>query len=457
LYKYFSREAGCCFADSYATMRLSLQNPQEKSMKTVIPSVKGTRDFYPGEMAARTWLYNKLRKVSESFGYQEYEGPILETIDLYAAKSSEELVKEQAFSFQDRGGDWITMRPELTPTLARMIALRQAQLVYPLRWWSFGPFWRYEKPQKGRTREFFQWNIDQIGVDSPETDAETVAIVASLFHEVGLTPQQAVILVNDRKLTNGELEKLGVTPEQRQSCLTWIDRRDKLAPEAWEAYGQNLGLSAAQIEGTKAFLERPDLWQESETLQRTFAALEALGVKEYVRYDSGIIRGLPYYTGLVFEAFDVSGSVRRAIMGGGRYNNLMAAVGGDPMPAVGFAMGDVVISLILKELGLLPAERDASSAAVLVTMFDAERMPASLNLSARLRQAGLNVAIYPEPAKLPKQFKYADRMGMRVAVVIGPDEAAAGQATVKDLQAGTQATLPQAQVAEAIRAILTNA
>jgi histidyl-tRNA synthetase len=426
-------------------------------MKTIIPSVKGTRDFYPAEMAARIWLYNKLRKVSEAFGYQEYEGPILETIDLYAAKSSEELVKEQAFSFQDRGGDWITMRPELTPTLARMIAQRQGQLVYPLRWWSFGPFWRYEKPQRGRTREFFQWNIDQIGVDTPEADAEMVAILAAFFHEVGLTPQQAVILVNDRQLTNGKLEKLGITAEQRQPCLTWIDRRDKLAAEAWETYGKDIGLSNEQIEGTKAFLERADLWQESTTLQRIFAALEALGAKDYVRYDSGVIRGLPYYTGLVFEAFDVSGGVRRAIMGGGRYNNLMSAVGGDPMPAVGFAMGDVVISLILKDLGLLPAEREASSAEVLVTVFDAERMSASLTLSAELRRAGLKVACYPEAAKLPKQFKYADRAGIRVVVVIGPDEAANGQATVKNLQAGTQETLPQAQVSAAIRAILTSA
>ncbi len=426
-------------------------------MKTIIPSVKGTRDFYPAEMAARIWLYNKLRAVSESFGYQEYEGPVLETIDLYAAKSSEELVKEQAFSFQDRGGDWITLRPELTPTLARMIAQRQGQLVTPLRWWSFGPFWRYEKPQRGRTREFFQWNIDLLGVDTPEADAEMVALVAAFFRAVGLTPQQAVILVNDRQLTNGELEKLGVTAEQRQACLTWIDRRDKLTPAAWEAYGSEIGLSSEQIEGSKAFLERADLWQQSPTLQRIFAALEALGAKEYVRYDSGIIRGLPYYTGLVFEAFDVSGSVRRAILGGGRYNNLMAAVGGDPLPAVGFAMGDVVIGLILKELGLLPAERDASPAPVLVTVFDAERMPATLALAAELRRAGLKVACYPEPAKLPKQFKYADRMGMRVAVVIGPEEAAEGQATLKNLQAGTQERLPQTQVAAAIQRILAEA
>jgi histidyl-tRNA synthetase len=426
-------------------------------MKNTINPVKGTRDYYPEEMLARTWLYEILRKVSESYGYQEYEGPSLELIDLYAAKSSEELVKEQSYSFPDRGGDWITLRPELTPTLARMIAQRQGQLVFPLRWWSWGPFWRYEKPQKGRTREFFQWNIDLIGVDTPEADAEMVAIVADLFRAVGLNPQQAVILINDRRLTNDRLEKLGVPPELRQSCLSWIDRRDKLSLQAWQDYGQEIGLSTAQIQGTLAFLEDKDLWQESETLKRVLVALEALGAKEYVRYDSGIIRGLPYYTDLVFEAFDVTGSLRRSILGGGRYNNLMAAVGGDPTPAVGFAMGDLVFSLLLKERGLLPTTGSASPAPILVTVFDAERVPTSLALAAELRRAGLKAACYPEPAKLPKQFKYADRMGMRVAAVIGPDEASNQQVTLKDLKTGSQETLARQDAAAAIEKLLASA
>ena len=425
-------------------------------MKKVITPVKGTRDYYPEEMSARSWLYNTLRKVSESFGYQEYEGPMLEIIDLYAAKSSEELVKEQSYSFPDRSGDWITLRPELTPTLARMIAQRQGQLVYPLRWWSWGPFWRYEKPQKGRTREFFQWNIDLIGVDTPEADAEMVAIVAELFRSVGLSPQEAVILINDRLLTNTELEKLGVSPELRQTSLTWIDRRDKLDPQAWEAYGLEIGLNAAQVAGTRVFLDNPDLWQESQTLQRVLAAIEAMGIKEYVRYDSGVIRGLPYYTGLVFEAFDVSGSLRRSILGGGRYNNLMAAVGGDPMPAVGFAMGDLVLSLMLKERGLL-AGGDASPASVLVTVFDEQRMSASLSLAAELRRAGLSVACYPESAKLPRQFKYGDRMSIRIAAVIGPDEAANQQVTLKDLKAGVQQTVSRQEAVRAIQELLASA
>ena len=423
-------------------------------MKNVINPVKGTRDFYPESMAVRTWLYKKVREVSEAFGYQEFEAPILEKLDLYAAKSGEELVKKQSYEFTDKGGEKIVLRPELTPSLARMISQRQRQLAYPLRWWSYGPFWRYEAPQKGRTREFFQWNIDLIGVDTPEADAEMVAIVTFLFKSLGLAPEEAVVLINDRRLTNIELEKLGIPSELRQDALSWIDRRNKLDPPAWDAYGKEIGFSPEQIEGTKAFLSRTDLWQESESLKQVFALLDAMGVKDYVRYDSGIIRGLPYYTGIVFEAFDVRGSLRRAILGGGRYNNLMEAVGGDPMPAVGFAMGDLVISLILDELGRLPDNLSASPAAALVTIFDINTLLPSMALATELRQAGLKIATYPESTKLSKQFKYADRIGTHLAVVLGPDEIAKGQVTIKNLETREQTILQREEVADFIKEVL---
>ena len=179
-------------------------------MKNVIQSVKGTRDFYPEQMAVRTWLYQTIREVAESFGYQEWEAPLLETLDLYAAKSGEELVKEQSYVFKDRGGDEITLRPELTPSLARLIAQKQQELTFPLRWWSFGPFWRYERPQKGRTREFFQWNVDMLGPDTPEADAENVAVLATFFQRVGLTPNEVMILVNDRRLMDAQFDKFDV-------------------------------------------------------------------------------------------------------------------------------------------------------------------------------------------------------------------------------------------------------
>ena len=197
-------------------------------MKNIIQSVKGTREFYPYEMALRSWLYSKIRSVSELFGYQEYDGPFLESIDLYAAKSGEELVKEQSFVFPDRGGNLITLRPELTLSLARMVAQKQNELVYPLRWWSFGPFWRYEKPQKGRSREFFQWNIDLIGVNSPEADAELVAICAEFFRSVGLTSGEVKILVNDRRLVDEQLTGIGINQNKKAEVLGFIDRKDKM-------------------------------------------------------------------------------------------------------------------------------------------------------------------------------------------------------------------------------------
>jgi histidyl-tRNA synthetase len=423
-------------------------------MKTTIQSVKGTRDFYPEEMAARTWLYQVIREVSESFGYQEYDGPFLERIDLYAAKSGEELVKEQAFVFQDRGGDSITLRPELTPSLARMVAERQNELAFPLRWWSYGPFWRYERPQKGRTREFFQWNIDLIGPNSPEVDAELVAVCATFFQKVGLTPKQVKILVNNRELMDAELAKLGIQAELKKSAFHLIDRKDKLSPIAWEAYAAEVGLNPQQFQGIKDLLADPNLWRRSEAFKRFFETVENLGVAEYAQFDPQIIRGLDYYTGTVFEAKDLDGG--RSLLGGGRYDNLVSDVGGDPLAAVGFAMGDVMATLVLQKYGRIPPYIPVK-AAVLVTVFDKGLLNGSFRLAAELRQAGIQVICYPEAAKLPKQLKFADRMGIRYAVIMGPDEAANDTVTLKDLAARTQLTLERASFPEDFKQMLAQA
>jgi len=422
-------------------------------MKNIIPPVKGTRDFYPEQMAIRTWLYNTIRGISESFGYQEWDAPFLETLDLYAAKSGEELVKKQSYVFTDRGGDEITLRPELTPSLARMVAARQNELAFPARWWSFGPFWRYERPGRGRAREFFQWNIDMLGVNSPEADAELVAIAATFLKVVGLAPAQAHICVNNRRFMDAEFDALGILPAKKADVSGLVDRRVKMEPEPWETNALEIGLTSQQLDGLKSLLADGELWRKSEELVRLFAALESLGLKEYVQFEPNIVRGLLYYTGTVFEAFDISGGVRRAILGGGRYDNLLRDVGGEPLSGVGFAMGDVVIGLILKELGLLPA-LPITPAAVLVTVFSPDLLPASYSLAADLRGAGLNVTCYPEPAKLPRQFKFADRMGMRVVLVLGPDEAAAGKVTLKNLADGTQETIARGEVIGSIKSLL---
>lgn len=423
-------------------------------MKRIISPVKGTRDFYPEKMALRTWLYQVFRSVAESFGYQEYEAPILESLALYASKSGEELVKEQSYVFTDRGGDEIVLRPELTPSLARMIAQKQSRLTFPLRWWSFGPFWRYERPQRGRTREFFQWNVDLLGSNSPEADAEVVAVLATLLRRVGLQPAQVMILVGNRRLMESRFDVLGIPQPIRPALRAWVDRRTKMEPAAWRSEARELGLSAAQLSSMESTLQDGDLWKGFEDLQRFFSAVEALGLAEYVRFDPSIMRGLLYYTGTVFEAWEVGGDIRRAILGGGRYDNLLADVGGAALPAVGFAMGDVVITLLLEKYGLLPVNLGSNPASILVTVFDQERKAASLALAAELRIAGLNVACYPDADKLPRQMKYADKMGGRIALILGPDEVRGEQVTVKDLLNSSQQTVRRGAVAETCRRIL---
>lgn len=422
-------------------------------MKKVVQSVKGTREFYPEEMSLRNYLYDKVRRASQIFGYQEWDAPFIETIELYAAKSGEELVKKQSFTFEDRGGELVTLRPELTPSLARMIAAKQNVLTYPVRWWSFGPFWRYEQPQKGRSREFFQWNIDMLGVNSPEADAELIAVAATFLRSVGLTPERALIYVNNRRLMDSEFDALEIPVDKRLDVSNLVDRRTKMEPAKWDAYALELGLTQKQLDGLKDILGNFELWKKSDELTRLFAALDALGVQEYVKFDPNIMRGLLYYTGTVFEAFDVSGSLKRAILGGGRYDNLLADVGGQPLSGVGFAMGDVVIGIILQEAGLLP-EFDSTPASVLVTVFDESLLLKSYALASELRTLGLNVMVFPEPAKLPKQFKFADKMKMKVALVVGPDEVEKGLVAVKNLLNGEQVIVTREAVVDEIKKII---
>jgi len=411
-------------------------------------SVKGTRDYYPADMAFRNWIYARVRDVSQRFGYQEFEAPYLETLDLYAAKSGEELVKEQAFVFQDRGGEEITLRPELTPSLARMVAARIGQLTFPVRWWSFGPFWRYERPQKGRTREFFQWNLDLIGIDNPQADAEIAAVVCEFFRSVNLSPQEVRLQVNNRRLMEEALGARGIRDEARGIAFRLIDKKDKMEMPAWEAYALECGLNSGQVRGLQEILADSELWKQSEELKDFFTALEAFGVREYLDYNPAVIRGLDYYTGTVFEARDAAGEFR-AILGGGRYDNLVAAVGGEKLPGVGFAMGDVIIGLLLKQTGKQPRLQKAP-ADVLVTTFSAEEREAAMRIARDLRRSGIAVEWYPSVERLPKQLKYADALGIPLAVIAGPDEIRDGKATLKDLAARDQVTLPVDALAQEI-------
>ncbi len=408
-------------------------------MAEIVRSVKGTRDFYPDQMAVRRWIFDTIRDVSTRFGYQEYDGPCLEFIDLYAAKSGDELVKEQAFVFSSPGDDLLTLRPELTPTLARMVAQRQYELPLPLRWWSIGPFWRYENPQRGRTREFFQWNIDLVGTETAVADAEIVAIAATFFKACGLAPDQVKIEVNNRRLMDSALTTLGIDKPVRSGVFRVVDKLDKLSEKDWRAFAVETGLEETQIDGLLLLLNNNALWKDSQELVEFFELITVLGLEDYVAYNPKVIRGLDYYTGTVFEAFELGGQ-SRAILGGGRYDNLVADVGGNRLPGVGFAMGDVVIELVLMDAGVIP-EMVGCKTQVMVTVFDESSMMASMQATREIREAGYSVVVYPDSDKLGKQFKYADKLDIPVVVILGPDEIANKQVAVKNLRTREQVTI----------------
>ncbi len=419
---------------------------------SVIQPVRGTRDFYPEDMAFRTWLYDKIRAVSERYGYQEYDGPYLERLDLYAAKSGEELVKEQSYVFPDRSGTMIALRPELTPSLARMIAAKSKALSFPLRWWSFGPFWRYERTQKGRSREFFQWNLDLIGTDTPETDSEIVVIAAEFFRSLGISPEQVTIAVNNRKLVEKQLANAEFDPQSWTNVFRYIDRRDRMSESDWQDYGTELGYNTEQVESITQILMNRDAWKESSELIQFFDGVDRLDASDFVQYDPTVIRGLDYYTGTVYEAKDTTGEFR-SILGGGRYDDLISDVGGETIPATGFAMGDMVLRLLLEYLSLYP-ELKRNPAEIFIPTFDDSTVSESLKLATELRSAGLRVDWYPEPVRLQRQFKYADREGIPLTVILGPEEIESGQVSIKDLRDGSQETVKRSQLVERIRSLL---
>jgi histidyl-tRNA synthetase len=313
--------------------------------------------------------------------------------------------------------------------------------------------WRYERPQKGRTREFFQWNIDLIGLDSPEADAELAAIGAEFLARVGLTPELAMIRVNSRRLVDSELERVGIPPESRQKTIQLIDKLEKLPASEWEEAAKSLGLSEGQISLVRGLVKDEDLWKKSDELYEFFRAAEALGIREYVRFSPSTIRGLNYYTGIIFECFALHGNFR-SVFAGGRYDNLVADVGGDPLPGVGFAMGDKVVRVVLEELGLLPDFSRLGQIDVFVTTFDRQTMPESFRTARALRQEGLRVTTYPGEARLGKQLKLASQLGARVAIILGPEEIEAGTIVVRDMDRQEQLSLPVGTLIGEIRRIL---
>ena len=412
-----------------------------------VARVKGTQDFYPDAWAQQIALREIMLAAGRGYGYREYEGPAVEYLDLYLGKSSEEIVTRQTFRIQDRDGKALLLRPELTPTLARMVAAREREIVLPARWQSFGQFFRYERPQRGRGRSFFQWNVDLLGSESAVADAEVIQVACALFKALELGPAEVQIRINDRAAMEADLTgAFGVAAAQVRGVFAVIDRLDKVGDERARSQLGELGLGEGQAGDVVAFVGSP----VSDPAPRLAAIMEQLAIgghDEYVRLDRAITRGFDYYTGTVFEAW-AAGDLRRAIFGGGRYDDLTRQVGGKQrIPGVGMAVGDLALLELLRELDRVPAPA-ASGPTAVVTVFDGDLQPASARMAEALRGHGVAVELCLDPGqRLDRQLKHADRVAARYALIIGPDEAADGAVMVKDLRRRTQQRYPAADAA----------
>ena len=422
-----------------------------------VPRVKGTQDFYPDGWALQVALREIMLAAGRAYGYQEYEGPAIEYLDLYLGKSSEEIVTQQTFRIQDRDGKALLLRPELTPTLARMIAAREQEIPLPARWQSWGQFYRYERPQRGRGRSFFQWNVDLLGSESAHADAEVIQVACALFASLGLEPDAVQIRLNDRAALEADLTgAFGVPAELVRGVFRVIDRLDKVGDDRASAQMVEIGLEQGQAEGVVAFVQEP----VAEPPARLAAIVEQLrisGHDRYVQLDRSIARGFEYYTSTVFEAW-AAGDLRRAIFGGGRYDDLTRQVGGKQrVPGVGMAVGDMALLELLRELDRVPAPA-RSGPDVLVTVFGGEQQQASARVADRLRRRGVAVELALDPAqRLERQLRHADRVGARFALIIGPDEEDAGTVLVKDLLRRQQEHMPAGDAGALVERLVSRA
>ncbi len=405
---------------------------------------RGTRDFFPEDLRLRAWLFEHFRAVAASFGFEEYDAPVLESAELYIRKAGEE-VTDQLYAFEDKGGRHVALRPEMTPSLARMILQKGGSLSLPARWFSIPQCWRYERMTRGRKREHYQWNMDVFGVAGVEAEAELLAAVAAFFGRVGLGSADVGIKVSSRKVLHGVVTGLGVPDEQFAAVCVLVDKLEKLPREAIAGDMAALGLDDGMVDAILDALSLRDLdglagvlgdgHEAVVDLRRLFALAEAYGIADWLVFDASVVRGLAYYTGVVFEAFD-RGATLRAVCGGGRYDRLLSTFGGQDVPACGFGFGDVVIVELLKDKGLLP-DLPASIDAVVFPMTEDERGYAT-GIAARLRAAGRSVDLILEPKTMKWAFKHAARRGATELVIVGPDDQAAGTARIKDLATGEQ-------------------
>jgi histidyl-tRNA synthetase len=414
-------------------------------------ALPGFRDFYPEELALRNHIFATWRSVAVRYGFEEYDGPPLEPLELYTQKSGEEIV-QQLYTFQDKGDREVALRPEMTPTLARMVAARAQALKKPIRWFSMPQLFRYERQQRGRLREHFQLNMDIIGEAGPLADAELIAAAIDILRALGFGPQEVQARVSDRRVLRALLLGRGVAEAQLPAAFGVIDRSERVPKDALGEMLKEAGIGKQEagavleiaalrgLEALTAALGKVKGGEEAgEPLRTAVQALGAMGLGDFVAVDLAIVRGLAYYTGIVFELFDAKKALR-AICGGGRYDGLLAALGGPDLPALGFGMGDVVLGELLAARGALP--KASTELGAFLVAVSGDDVATVLRLAHALRDRGIAVEYGLRHAPLRKQLELAAARGAARAVIVGPTERAAGVAVVRDLAAGTEANVP---------------
>jgi histidyl-tRNA synthetase len=403
----------------------------EKTKKLSTEPYKGVRDFYPADMAIQNFIFDTWKKTAESFGYEEYGASVLEPAELFRNKTSEEIVNQQTYTFTDRGDREVTLRPEITPSLARMVAVRRRELIFPLRWYSIPNLYRYEQPQRGRVREFWQFNIDLFGVDSIEADIEVISLAYQAMKDFGAKDMDFEILLNSRALLEKIFEGKLKDTADLSKAIRILDRREKMKPSEFDAAMEEITDSPVDLSISP-----------NEEIDKILASLKNLGITN-VRFDPTLARGFDYYTGIVFEIYDTNPENRRALFGGGRYDDLISLFGGDKIPAVGFGMGDVGIRNFLETRGLLPKAK--APADYYVCVMSREESAFAEKIANDLRKnpssGGSRVAVDFTYKKIGDQIKSADKRGIQNVIVIGQEEAKSGKIKVKDLKTGEERAL----------------
>ncbi|MCP2503595.1 MAG: histidine--tRNA ligase [Candidatus Thalassarchaeaceae archaeon] len=395
-------------------------------------------------MRLRNWLFDNFDDAALLHGFEEYDAPVLEHEDLYTRKQGEEIT-QQLYNFQDKGDRKVALRPEMTPSLARMVMARAGALPMPIKWYSIPQCWRYERTQRGRGREHYQWNVDIWGTNEISADAELISILVTFFNRVGLTEEDLVIRMSSRKVLEEVLGSLGITGDTfTQTCII-VDKMDKLPADTVSQQLADLGLEPNAIGTIQSTLGIKDmeslrevLGEDSEAvseLTNLFSALDSYGISEWVEFDASIVRGLAYYTGPVFEAHDRAGELR-AICGGGRYDKLLSTLGGKDLPATGFGFGDMVIMELLAEKGLVP-ELTSGNDDIVISL-SPELRNAAMSVASSLRSAGRAVDLVLEDKRLKWAFKHAERSGAQRLVMVMPDEWKEGKVRIKDLETGEE-------------------